>query len=100
MPERSLVCVSNSANPFAVFPHGLERGEVAGIENIFGGVDEVAALQIIPGVAGADGDELENAGVAVAINHAAGAAVADELGPVELIDVAHRGFPEMATVEV
>src|SRR5581483_2336558 len=43
---------------------------------------------------------LQDARVAIAVDHAAGAAVADEFRLVEFVDVAHGGFPKVAAVEV
>src|SRR6185437_388025 len=91
---------SNAADPFAVFPDGFDGGEVAAVEDVLGGGAEFAFFQIVEGVAGVDGHVLQDARVAVAINHATGAAVADEFRLVELVDVAHRFFPEVAAVEV
>src|SRR2546425_10731763 len=55
---------------------------------------------MVPGVAGADGDKLQHAGVAVAVNHATRAAVANQLRRIELVNVAHGRFPEMTAIEV
>src|SRR5208283_3887981 len=90
----------NPADPLPVFPDGFQGGQVARVEDVLRGGDELAPLEIVPGVAGADSDKLQDAGVAVAVNHAARAAVANELRLVEVIDVAHWGFPEVAAVEV
>jgi hypothetical protein len=68
----------NPANPLAVLPNGLERSQVAGIKNVFCRRNQPAFFQIVEGVAGADGNELQHARVAVTVNHAAGAAVANE----------------------
>ena len=91
---------SNAANPFAVFPHGLERSQIAGIKNIFRSGTKPAFFQIVEGVVRADGDVLQHAWVAVAVNHATRAAVADEFGIVPVIDLAHRRFPEMTPVKI
>ena len=91
---------SHAADPLAVVPDGFERGQVAAVEDVSGGGDELALLEVVLGVAGADGHELHHAGIAIAVNHAAGAAVADEFGIVELVDVAHGRFPGVAAVEV
>jgi hypothetical protein len=72
------VAASDSRDPSAFFPHGFERRKIAGIEEATGGGEELSAPKIVAGVAGIDGDELEDAGVAVTVDHAAGAAVADE----------------------
>ena len=70
------------------------------IKNVFRGGADFALFQVVAGIAGADGDELQHARVAVAIDHAPGAAVADEFRLVELVDVAHGRFPEMAAIQV
>ena len=88
------------ADPIAIFPNGFDGGEIAGVEDVFGGGEQFPFFEIVPGVAGANGDELEDTGVAVAVYHAAGATIANELGGVKFVDVAHRGLPEMATVEI
>src|SRR5262249_27476242 len=49
---------------------------------------------------GADGDKLQDAWVAVAIDHAPCAAVTNELRFIEFVDVAHRPFPEVTTVKI
>src|SRR6516162_4314977 len=54
-------------NPLPIFPNGLNRSQVARVKNIFGGAGQVAAFQIVPGIARADGDKLQHAGIAVAI---------------------------------
>ena len=51
-------------------------------------------------VAHADGDELQHARITIAVNHAARAAVADELRIVPFPDLAHRLFPEMAAIQI
>ena len=51
-------------------------------------------------VAGADGDELQHAGIAVAVNHAARAAVANEFEVVPVPDLAHRRLSEMAAIQI
>ena len=57
-------------------------------------------MEVVPGVAEVDGDELEDAGVAVAIDHAAGAAVANEFIGAEIVDAADGLLPEMAAVKL
>src|SRR3954468_9421168 len=52
------------------------------------------------GVARADGHELQDARIAIAVNHATGATVANELGLVEVVDAAHGRFPEMAAIKI
>lgn len=91
---------SDLADPLAIIPNGFQRHEVTGVEHILSGFNKVALLEILVGIAGVDRDMLQDAGIAVAIDHATRAAVADDLGLVELIDAAHWGFPEMAPVEV
>jgi len=88
------------ANPLPVFPNGLDGSQITRVENVFCRAGEIAFFQIVPRVAGADGDELQHAGIAVAVNHAARAAVADELGLVPFPDLAHRLFPKMAAIQV
>jgi len=51
-------------------------------------------------IAQVERDELQDGGVAVAIDHAEGAMVADQFGGVELIDFAHGRVPVVAAVEV
>src|SRR6185312_10287859 len=97
---RGAATPSDFADPLAVFPDGFDGGQIAAVEDVFGGSGEVAFFQVVEGVAGADGDVLQDARVAVAIDHATRAAVADEFRLVELVDVAHRLFPEVTTVEV
>src|SRR6185503_13234087 len=94
------VLLSHLPNPLPVLPHCLERYEIARVKNVPRRRPEAAPFQIVPRVAGADGHELEHTGVAVAVNHAAGAAVADELRVVPVVHVAHRRLPVMAAVEV
>ncbi len=89
-----------STNPFAVIPNGFDGSQVARIEDVFRGGKQFALFQIVVGVAGADGDELQHARVAVAVNHAARAAVADELRVVPFPDLAHRLLPEMAAIQI
>src|ERR1051325_9844045 len=69
---------SNSADPLPVFPNRFERSQIARVKDVLGGGEEMAALRGLPRVAGVDGHALEHARVAVAVNHAARAAVADE----------------------
>src|ERR1039458_5756505 len=88
------------ANPLAVLPNGLKGSQVAGIKNVFRSGKQFALFQIVEGVAGADGDELQHARVAVAVNHAARAAVADELRVVPFPDLAHRLLPKMAAIQI
>src|ERR1039458_3209751 len=90
----------NPADPLALFPHGFQRGQVPGVEHILRGGDEFAAAEIIPGVARADRHELQHARVAVAVDHAAGAAIANQLRGVDVIDVVHGRLTEVAAVEV
>lgn len=93
-------CSSHSADPLAVFPDRLDGGQVAGIENIFGRARQVALFQVVPGVTGADGHELQHARVAIAINHATRTAIPDEFGIVPVPHLAHRLFPEMTPEQV
>src|SRR5580700_2211748 len=59
-----------AADPAAIFPDSLQRGKVPRIENVFAGRRESARLEIVPGITGADADELEHAGIAVTVDHA------------------------------
>src|SRR5690242_2001135 len=93
-------CNLHLPDPLPVLPDRVQGGQVARVEVVFGGAEQTPFLQIIPGIAGIDGNELEHAGVAVAINHAARAAIANEFRFVKFVNVAHRRFPEMATVQV
>src|SRR5207253_1790605 len=74
-----LLVLSDLADPVAVFPNGFEGGEITAVEDVFGGGEKMAFFEIVEGVAGADGDELENARIAIAVDHATSAAVANEL---------------------
>src|SRR5689334_8991293 len=76
-PIEGIVSQLNLPNPIAIFPHSFDGGEITRIEDIFGGGEQFALFEIVPRVAGADGDELQHARIAVAINHAAGAAIAN-----------------------
>src|SRR2546425_4704082 len=67
---------------------------------MFGCGHKFAALEIVPGIAGVDGGKLEDTWVAVAINHATSAAIANQLRLVELIDIAHRRFPKVTAIEI
>src|SRR6266508_3432899 len=55
---------------------------------------------MIEGIARADGHKLEHAGIPVAIDHAPGAAIANELGLIPFIHVAHGSLPEVAAVQI
>src|SRR5512134_1677962 len=48
-------------DPFPILPHGFQRREVASIEDMFCRLEHVAPFERVPGVAGADGDELQHA---------------------------------------
>jgi len=69
----------HSADPLAVFPNSLDGSQITRVKNFFCRAGEIAFFQIVPSVAGADGDELQHARIAVAVNHAARAAVTDKL---------------------
>src|SRR5712672_1217513 len=84
------------ADPPPIFPHVFERSQIAPVENVFRRRAQLALFEIVPSVAGADGHELQHARIAIAVDHAAGATVANQLRLVELVNVAHRRFPEMA----
>lgn len=92
--------LSNSPNPLPILPNSLKRGEVSRIENVLRRGQHFPFFEVVPGVAGADGDKLQDARVAVAIDHAAGAAIPDEFRFVELVDVAHRLLPKVAAIEI
>jgi hypothetical protein len=91
---------SDAADILAIFPNGAERGEIPAVKQMAGGFEEPSLASGVPRVAGADGDVLEHARVAVTIDHAPSAPVANESGLVKFIDVAHGRFPEMATVQI
>src|SRR5690349_19448345 len=88
------------SNPLSVLPTRLQRSQISRIENVFGRGNKPAALHIIPGVTGTNGHELQHARITVAVNHASRAAIADELGLIELVNAAHRLLPKMAAVQV
>src|SRR3954470_3254677 len=87
-------------DPLAIFPDSAERGEIATVENVAGGSEEFSLFHIVISVAGADGHELENARITIAIDHATGAAVANQLGFVEVVDAAHWRLPVMAAIQL
>src|ERR1041385_567277 len=60
----------------------------------------LAALELLEGIAGVDGDKLQDARVTIAIDHASCAAVANKFGIIELVNAAHGCFPKMAAVKV
>src|SRR6266566_9628427 len=91
---------SYPANPLAVFPNRLQRGQIAAVENVAGGGSPLSLPQIIPGIAGVDGNELEHARIAVAIDSAAGAAVANQFRFVPFIHVADGCLPKVTAVKV
>src|SRR5438132_8866258 len=64
-------------NPFAAFPNRFQGGQVAAVAEVPGGGAQSTLLQIVPGVAGADSDELQHTRIAVAVDHATRAAVAN-----------------------
>src|SRR5439155_1672089 len=84
---------SNPADPLPVFPNSFERSQIAYVENVFGGGEQVTFLRGLPRIAGVDCDALEHARITVAVNHAARAAIPDEFGLVPVINVAHRRLP-------
>src|ERR1043166_2387846 len=88
------------ADPFSVVPDGFDRGQIARVEDVPGRRQEASPAQVVPGVAGTDRHELEDARISIAIDHAAGAAVADQLRRVELVNVADGRLPEVAAVKV
>src|SRR5881394_1412823 len=91
---------SHAANPLAVFPNRLQRGQIAAVENVSGGGPPLSLPQMIPGIAGVDGHELEHTRIAVAVDHATGATVAYLLRFVPFIYVADRCLPKVAAVKV
>src|SRR6185369_13075307 len=91
---------SHAANPLTVFPNCFHGSPITAVENVAASGPQSPLLRIIPGVAGADGDELEHARIAVAVDHAAGAAVANQLRFIPFIYVAHGGLPKVAAVKV
>ena len=90
--------MSDFAVPFPVFPDSAEGGDVLRVEDISGG--EFSAFEVLPGVAGIDGDMLHNARVPIAIDHALPATIANELALVEIVNLADRLVPGLAAVEV
>src|SRR6266545_3004552 len=90
----------NLPDPFAVFPNRLQRRQIAPVEKVPGGGAPSSFAQIVPGIAGTDGNKLEHARVAVAVNHATSAAVANPFCFIPLVHVAHRRLPKMAAVKV
>src|SRR5262245_26773510 len=98
--ERHKPIVSDAPDPLSILPDRSEGGEIAGVKDVSDGGAEPTVLQVIPGIAGANRHELQDARVSIAINHATGAAVANEFRGVELVDIAHRRFPEMAAVKI
>src|SRR5437867_2402041 len=67
------------ADPLPVFPNRFKRREVAAVKDVSRRTAKPALLQIVPGVARADGDKLQHARIAIAIDHTARATVADQL---------------------
>ena len=61
----------------AIFPNGAERHQVARITNAPGGTDKITPLQVLPGIAGVDSDELHHTRVSITIDHAPRAAIAN-----------------------
>jgi hypothetical protein len=98
--EEAKLFESHFSDPLPIIPNRFERDQVSAVKYILAGSGELSLLEIVVGVAGANGHKLQNAGIAVAIDHAPGAAIADQLGRIEFIDVAHRRFPEVAAVQV
>src|SRR5580704_9100423 len=88
------------ANPFPVLPNRPQGNNVAPIQDVLRGRDYLSFFNVLAGVAEADGRELEDARIAIAVDHTARAAVADELVGAELVNAAHRLVPGVATVEV
>src|SRR5215470_2694636 len=65
-----------------------------------GGAGEVAGAQRLHHIVDRNGNVLHRRGVAIAIDHAARATVANELRIIEFVDRAQRPFPEMAAPEL
>src|SRR5438552_9579987 len=91
---------SHFANPSAVVPNRLQRGQIAAVEKVPGGGPPSPLPQIVPGVAGADGDKLEHARIAVAVDHATGAPVANLFRVVPFIHIADGRLPKVTAVKV
>src|SRR5438094_102385 len=77
--RKRLIATSHPADPLPVLPNGFERSQVARVENVFRGGQQVALLRGLPRIAGVDGHPLEHTRVTVTVNHAACAAIPDEL---------------------
>ena len=92
--------MSDLSDPFSVIPDSFKGSQIAAVKYVASGGSEAAALDVVPGVAGVDGHGLEDAGIAVAIDHALGATVADELGYVEVVNAAHGLVPGVAAIEI
>ena len=97
---RFLGLPSHFPDPLAILPNRFEGSDIARIENIFRCRQDFSFFEIVPGVAGADGYELQHARVPVTINHASRAAVSNELRLVEFVDVAHRLLPKVASIKI
>src|SRR5579859_282958 len=87
-------------NPPALFPNGLERSQIARIEDMPGRFGQLAFFQGLPGVAAIDGDELQHTRITVAVNHAARATVPNKLRIVPFPNFAHRLLPIMTAIKV
>lgn len=90
----------NLANPLPFLPSHAHGRQIAGIENMAGGFDQLSEFERVPGVACAVGDTLKNAGVTITINHSARASVANEPRFIPIMDVAHRRLPRMASIKI
>src|SRR5262249_18845716 len=88
-PLRSIRNASHTANPTAVLPNRLKGREIAAVEEVPRGGPPLSIPRMGPGIAGVDGDELKHARVAVTVNHATGAAVANQFRLVPFIHVAN-----------
>src|SRR5688500_14271872 len=62
--------------------------------------NQVPFAQGVPGIAGVDGDMLEDAGITVAVDHATLAPVTNLLRRVPIVNAAHWLLPKMAAVKV
>src|SRR5262245_25900784 len=92
--------ILHPANPLSIFPYCLQRGQIAAVENVPGRGPPFSLLEMVPGITGVDGHELEHTRIAVTVDHAAGATVANPLRIVPFIYVAHRCLPKVAAVKV
>src|SRR5437867_3697522 len=74
---------SNATNPPAILPNGFDGGEIAAIQDAFGRTPDVAFFQVMVSVAGANRHKLKDTRVAITVNHATRAAVANNPGLIK-----------------